>query len=134
MERVKERTAPAINEGINCGIVILKSVLAALAPKSVEASSIDGSIKPILANTTATTNAVQKTVWEMITVVRLNDIEIVEKVVSNPIAKTRSGIIAGAVENVLKNPPAFILLSPIEIEVPIINEKTVVNTATKIVL
>ena len=43
-------------------VVILNKVFAALAPKSVEASSIAGSINPILAKTIATTNAVQNTV------------------------------------------------------------------------
>ena len=74
-----------------------------------------------------------KTVWEIITVVRLKDIEITEKVVRSPIANTKSGTIAGAVEKVLKNPPAFILFNPIEIVVPIMSDKTVVTTATKIV-
>ena len=60
--------------------------------------------------------------------------EIIEKVVSSPIAKTKSGTMAGAVEKVLKNPPAFILFNPIEIVVPIMRDKTVVTTATKIVL
>ncbi len=106
----------------------------ALAPRSVDASSIAGSIKPIRASTTATTKAVQKTVWAMITVKRLKLKENIENVVNNPIAKTRSGTIAGAVEKVLKKPPAFILFKPIEIVVPIISEKTVVTIATNKVL
>jgi hypothetical protein len=49
-------------------------------------------------------------------------------------ANTKSGTIAGAVEKVLKNPPAFILFKPMEIVVPINSEKKVVTKATKIVL